>query len=56
MINAIYNICKKFKRCSCDKEYFEVVKVEPKNNSEYTVVLKVVNKEKERGANDGSNQ
>nr|DAX69506.1 MAG TPA: hypothetical protein [Caudoviricetes sp.] len=42
MKNVIYNICEKLKGYSSDTEYFEVVSVEPCEDNNYVVVVKVV--------------
>ena len=58
MKNVIYNICDKLRGLSYDTEYFEVLKVEPIEDNDYLIVVRLINTESENKgmASDDSDQ
>ena len=47
MKNVIYNICDRLRGYSGDTEYFEVLRVDPYQNNDYVLVVRLVNTEAE---------
>ena len=58
MKNIIYNICDKLRGFFYDTEYFEVLKVEPIEDNDYLIIVRLVNTESENKgmASDDSDQ
>lgn len=47
MKNVILNICEKLKGAPYHEEYFEVIRVERQTDSEYAIIVKIVNNKAE---------
>lgn len=48
MENIIYKICDRLKGHSFENEYFEVIQAEQKQNNDYIIVVRVIEKESEK--------